>query len=219
MKKLLLIVSLLIMSGQVFSQAEQERRQEQRAAELLKKTSEKIKSFTTLEVEFSYVMDNPQFNVKETMSGKLVSKGDKYRMTVGDNIFISDGKTVWNYIDELEEIHINYVENTEGGLTPTALLADFSTQYKSRFVKQENYKGKSVNIIDLVPNTPQSFHKYRIALDAADNMLVYTIAYDRHGGTYTYNLDKIRTNINISDDKFRFNKSEFPADAEVIDLR
>jgi outer membrane lipoprotein-sorting protein len=49
--------------------------------------------------------------------------------------------------------------------------------------------------------------------------LVYTTAYDRHGGTYTYTIDTMRTNINIPDSRFVFNRTEFPATADVIDMR
>jgi outer membrane lipoprotein carrier protein len=153
------------------------------------------------------------------MKGKVLAKGDKYRMTIGDNTFISDGKNVWNYIDELDEIHINTVENSEGGLSPTALLNDFATQFKSKFIKQETYKGKLVDIIDLVPNGPQSFFKYRIALDAKDQSLVYTTAYDRHGGTYTYAIESLKPNVTIPDSRFVFNRNDFPATADVIDMR
>jgi outer membrane lipoprotein carrier protein len=218
MKKILFILSLMILTSPSFSQTEQDRRAEQQATELLIKASNKIKNFSTMEVDFSYLMENTQFDISESMKGKIFSKGDKYHMTVGDNVFISDGETVWTYIDDLYEVHINYVENTEGGLTPTALLADFEREYKGKFIRQENHKGKTVNIIDLVPNTPQSFFKFRVALDT-DNMIVYTIAYDRHGGTYTYNMDRIRSNQPISDDKFSFNLSNFPSDVDVIDLR
>jgi outer membrane lipoprotein carrier protein len=218
MKKILFILSLMILTSPSFSQTEQDRRAEQQATELLIKASNKIKNFSTMEVDFSYLMENSQFDISESMKGKIFSKGDKYHMTVGDNVFISDGETVWTYIDDLYEVHINYVENTEGGLTPTALLADFEREYKGKFIRQENHKGKTVNIIDLVPNTPQSFFKFRVALDT-DNMIVYTIAYDRHGGTYTYNMDRIRSNQPISDDKFSFNLSNFPSDVDVIDLR
>jgi outer membrane lipoprotein carrier protein len=216
MKRMFLIAVAIIMSVNMVSA---QTASETKAADLLKKASNKIKAFTTMEVNFSYVMENSQMGINESLSGKVFSKGDKYRMTVGDNIFISDGKTVWNYLDELDEIHINTVENSEGGLSPTALLSDFATQYQAKFIKQESHKGKMVDIIDLVPNTPQSFYKYRVALDARDQMLVYTIAYDRHGGTYTYTIENIKPNQPIPDTRFVFNRNEFPADVDIVDMR
>ncbi len=192
---------------------------EQKAGELLKKASDKIKAFNTMEVDFNYIMENPHADIKESMSGKIYSKGDKYRMTVGDNIFLSDGETVWNYIDDIYEIHINTIENTEGGLSPTALLSDFENDYKSKFIKQETHNGKLVDIIDLIPVEPQSFFKYRMALDAQDQMLVYTTAYDRHDGTYTYTIEKLVPNKEIPESQFEYSQDDFPKDAEVVDMR
>jgi outer membrane lipoprotein carrier protein len=216
MKKIILITTAFILS---MTMVDAQTPAEQKAADLLKKASAKIKAFTTMEVDFNYLMENTEIGINENMDGKVYSKGDKYYMTVGENVFISDGSTVWNYIDDLLEIHINSVENTEGGLSPTALLTDFETQYDSKYIKQETHDGKLVDIIDLVPNSPQSFFKYRMALDAKDQSLIYTTAYDRHGGTYTYSIKTLKSNQPIPDSKFQYNRSEFPASADVIDMR
>ncbi|MBW6478498.1 MAG: outer membrane lipoprotein carrier protein LolA [Bacteroidales bacterium] len=217
-KKILPFIALLL-SATLYAQTDHHPRAEQIASELLTKASSKIKSFRTMEVEFTYKMENTAMEIVETMTGKIYSKGDKYRMVIGDNVFISDGETVWNYLDDMYEIHINYVENMEGGLTPTALLDNFDDEYRGRFVRQETFDGKTVDIIDLVPNAPQSFFKYRVALNASDQMLVYTIAYDRHGGTYTYTLGRTRTNHEVDDRLFAFNRADFPSDVDIIDLR
>ncbi|TVQ88709.1 MAG: outer membrane lipoprotein carrier protein LolA [Bacteroidetes bacterium] len=219
MIKQILILAAFIIPHTVISQTAHEPRAEQIATELLKKASERLKSFISMEVDFSYRMENTTMGVEEEMTGKIYSKDDKYRMVLGDNIFISDGETVWNYIDDFYEIHINYVENMEGGLTPTALLENFETEYRGKFIRQENFQGKTVDIIDLIPVTPQSFFKYRVALNASDQMIVFTTAYDRHGGTYTYTLDNVRTNHSLNDNLFVFNKGDFPDDIDVIDLR
>jgi outer membrane lipoprotein-sorting protein len=219
MIKKILPITAFFFTVTLFAQTAHQPRAEQMATDLLTKASNKLKSFRTMEVDFTYTMENTSMDIVETMSGKVYSKGDKYRMTLGDNIFISDGETVWNYIDDMYEIQINYVENMEGGLTPTALLDNFGDEYDGRYVRQETYNGKTVDIIDVIPDTPQSFFKYRIALNASDQMLVFTTAYDRHGGTYTYTLDNTRFNHEISDSLFEFNRSDFPLDADVIDLR
>lgn len=216
MKYLLMITATFLL---YLSPAAAQTPAEQKAAELLKKASDKIKAFNTMEVDFNYVMENPQMDIRESMSGKIYSKGDKYRMTVGDNIFLSDGVTVWNYIDDLYEIHINTIENTEGGLSPTALLSDFENDYRSKFIRQETYNGKLVDIIDLIPVEPQSFFKYRMALDAKDQMLIYTTAHDRHDGTYTYTIVTLKPNQNIPDSTFEYSQTDFPKDAEVVDMR
>ena len=215
----IILILFAVFSSSGYSQTEHETAWEQKASELVKKASEKIKDYRSMEVEFTYTMENSQMDITETMSGKVYTKGDKYRMLLGDNVFISDGKTVWNFIDDLWEIHINRLENMEGGLTPTALLDNFETEYRGKFIRQENHKGRMVDLIDMIPVTPQSFFKYRLAIDATNQTLVYTIAYDRHGGTYTYSIDTLKPNINIDDSMFVFNRADFPESIDIIDLR
>lgn len=216
----MLIIFLSTFTGITLqAQTDHETEYERRGVELLKKASEKLKGFTTMEVEFSYTMENSQMGISEVMEGRVIAKGDRYHMTVGDNVFISDGVNVWTFLSDLDEVHINTVENSEGGLSPTVLLESFTAEYRAKFIRQESHKGKTVDLIDLVPNVPQSFFKYRIAVDARDQSLVYIIAYDRHGGTYTYAIQSLRPNVSVDDSKFRYTLSDFPAGVIEIDLR
>lgn len=191
---------------------------DQKGAELLQKASEKMKGYASFEIDFSYVLENEEHSMKETMDGRLLSQGDKYVMKVGENTFISDGINVWTYLEEFNEVHISLAEETEGGMTPTSLFDEFETQFRSRFIRREQLEGKPVDIIDLVPHQPQAFFKYRVALDGNDQSLVYTEAYDRQGGTYTYTVKRLRTNVTVPSDAFTFSPSNYPG-IEIIDLR
>ena len=214
----LTILALIYIACPDLSLAQQTRVYEEKGTELLRAASEKLKSFNTLRIEFTYQMENDRQGVQERMDGILFSQGDKFRMKMDDNQFISDGKTVWMYLDEIDEVHINSVENSDMNITPTALLNEFDKQYKSTFIKQEQHQGKLVDIVDLVPLASQAFFKYRLALDARTNMMVYATAYDRQGGTYTYTLTKIETNLSIPAATFSFSAADFPG-VDIIDLR
>lgn len=200
-----------------FGQSEQDRAAELKGTELMKQASAKLKTYRSMKIQFTYEMGQGE-QVVEAMKGELVSQGDRYRMEMDDNLFISDGIITWSYIDEMEEVYVNLLENNEGGFTPTSILEGFETQFKAKYIKQETYLGKQVEIIDLVPLMPQAFYKLRVALDPSTKMLVYTIAYDREGGTYTYRIDRFEANPEVDASIFTFKASDFP-DVEVIDLR
>lgn len=201
----------------VFGQSEQDRAAEVKGTEMMKQASAKLQTFRSMKIQFTYETGHGE-QVIETMKGELVSQGDRYRMEMDDNLFISDGINTWSYLDEMEEVYVNLLENNEGGLTPTSILEGFETQFKAKHIKQETHQGKQVEIIDLVPLTPQAFYKLRVALDASTKMLVYTIAYDREGGTYTYRIDRFEANPTVADSMFTFKESDFPG-VDVIDLR
>jgi outer membrane lipoprotein carrier protein len=191
---------------------------DQKGEALLKSASQKIQGYRSFEIDFSYVMENEDMGIKEAMDGKLLSMGDKYHMTVGGNLFVSDGTNVWTFLEEFNEVHISLAEDTEGGMTPTSLFKEFETQFRSRYIRQERQQGRMVDLIDLVPHRPQAFYKYRVALDASDQSLVYTIAYDRHGGTYTYSIRQFRPETRVPENTFTFDPARYPG-IEVIDLR
>jgi outer membrane lipoprotein carrier protein len=191
---------------------------DQKGEELLKSASQKIQGYRSFEIDFSYSMENQEMGIAETMEGKLLSKGDQYHMSVGGNLFISDGINVWTYIEEFNEVHLSLAEDTEGGMTPTSLFDEFETQFRSRYIRQERHQGRLVDLVDLTPHQPQAFFKYRVALDASDQELVYTIAYDRHGGTYTYSVNEFRVDPAVPENTFTFDPARYP-DLEVIDLR
>lgn len=218
MKHLIITGFLGLFLTSLMAQTPQDRAAETKATELLKQASAKIRSYNTLEIDFAYEMANTAMNINEKMTGKVWSKGDRYYMKVGDNVFISDGKTVWNYLDDLEEVHINTVDNADGGITPTGLMANFEKDFRGKYIRQETFQGKRVDIIDLVPNTAGAFFKYRLALDASSLLPAYITAHDRQGGTFTYTFNQIKPNVNVPDSRFVFNIKDFPG-ADIIDLR
>lgn len=209
---------LVLVSFSLAGQTSQERIYEEKGEKLMKEAADKLRSYNSIRINFTYEMLNEAQNIVEEMRGTLVSQGDKYRMEVGDNLFISDGKTTWSYIEEIEEVHVNHVENTDGGLSPTAILENFEKDFRAKFIRQENQKGKQLDLIDLVPRGPQPFFKYRVALDANTRMIVYTTAYDRQGGTYTYRINEFQPNPRVNNNQFTFNVADYPG-VDVIDLR
>lgn len=219
LKKTALFICLSLGFTSLFAQnAAEQRRFEQKAKEILAEASKKIKSYSSLRIEFSYEMENKEQKIKESMQGTLLSKADKFKMEIGGQEFISDGTTIWTFLKDLNEVQINLVANSEEDLNPTAILNSFETNYRSKWIKNETEQGKQLDIIDMIPNDPKAFFKIRIAIDAQTKNLVYSTAYDRNGGTYTYRIKKLTPNVAAPDSQFTFNPKNYPG-IEVIDLR
>lgn len=219
MHKILIIgIASLFLFSSTHGQNQPERAAEATGNQLMKDARQHIKSFRSLKIFFTYNLENSSKNLRESVKGELISQGDRYHMSLSGNLFVSDGVNTWTYLKEMNEVYINTLANSEGGLTPTSILNDFETQFRAKHIRRESHQGRSVEIIDLVPRTPQVFFKFRVALDATTKMLVYTIAYDREGGTYTYTIDRVETNPAITPQQFTFNAANFPG-IEVVDLR
>ncbi|HSV89339.1 MAG TPA: outer membrane lipoprotein carrier protein LolA [Bacteroidales bacterium] len=212
---------MLLIVGSIqsfYAQATPERQAETRGQQMLRATRDQIRSFDALRIFFTFHMENTALNSSETQTGELLLRGDRYNMKLGDNRFISDGVTTWSYVAELNEVYINNIGDSEEALTPTALLDDFENRFRARHMRRETHQGKPVEIIDLLPKTPHTFHMYRVAIDPDTHMLVYTIAFDREGGTFKHSIDRFEANPRIPANAFTFDATRFPG-LEVIDLR
>ncbi len=191
---------------------------EEKGEELIDKASQKIQSYESLVIHFSYITENTSHDQQDAASGVIYLKGDKYNIAIDDHEYISDGNTVWVYMKDVREIHINDAENIEQSMNPVHMLNDFREHYRAKLIRQETVLGKIVNLVDVIPTKPHAFFKYRVAILDSDHMLSYIKAYDRHSGTYKIQLDKIEKNADFPDEKFQFDESQY-TDMDIIDLR
>jgi outer membrane lipoprotein-sorting protein len=188
---------------------------DKKASAILDEVSVKTKSFKTIKIDFTYAMDNAKEKIHDQFKGTLVSKGDKYKLTAAGQDVISDGKTVWTYVKDANEVAINNVGNDDDSFTPTKLLSGYNKDYKSKFIEE---KGNE-QVIELYPlKKGKTFTKVRLTIDKAKKQISRFVIYDRNGSTFSYIVDKFVSDQAIPDTLFTFNKAEHPG-VEINDMR
>lgn len=214
MKKLILLISILFLAPYVYSQ------DNSNAKTILDAVSKQTKSYTSIEISFSYTMENKAKKLKEVKTGSAVLKGDKYYLNFSGQEVFCDGKTIWTYIKDNNEVQINNVNaNDEQAFNPSQLLTDYSKKFTPKFIKEETRGAVIYQIIDLTPLKARSYIKIRLEIDKAKKQIANSIVYDKNGSTtYTYAITKFVTNKTFADSKFIFKKSDHPG-VEEVDLR
>lgn len=216
-KEIFIIIALIIPVYGISQPQNRTGYYEEQGEELINKASDKIKSFESLIIDFSYIVENAEQGTSATSTGIIHLKGNKYNIALDEHEYISDGETVWVCLKDVKEIHISYAENIEQSMNPVHLLNDFQKHYKAKLIRQDVTDQKFVNLVDVIPNRPHTFFKYRVAI-LDNDMLSYIEAYDRHGGTYNIRFDNVKKNKTIDSDIFQFDESKF-TDMDIIDLR
>ncbi len=188
---------------------------DKKASAILDEVSVKTKSYKTIKIEFTYAMDNVKEKIHDKFKGTLISKGDKYKLTAAGQDVISDGKTVWTYLKEANEVQVNNVTDDDDSFTPTKLLSGYSKDYKSKFIEEKG----NTQVIELYPlKKGKSFTKVQLTIDKAKKQISKFVIYDRNGSTFSYIVDKFVADQAIADNVFTFNKAEHPG-VEVNDMR
>jgi len=215
MKKALLISILSLITGNIFAQ-------DPKAKEILDKLSETTKSYQTIQIDFSFTLDNKKNNTTETNEGWVALKGKSYRLhmpALGMDVY-SDGKTVWSYIKESNEVNITENEpDSDAALNPANLFTIYEKGFKYTYSGEENEGGKAISVIDLVPeNKSKEYNKVTLFVDKAKNQIFKVISNNKDGNTYTLVLKTMKTNQNLDDSFFKFDPAKYP-NVQVNDMR
>ncbi|MCK9613581.1 MAG: outer membrane lipoprotein carrier protein LolA [Bacteroidales bacterium] len=214
MKKLMIYAAALIVTLQVNAQ------DNTKAKNILDGVSQQIKSYTTMNISFTFTVENTKKKTKESQTGIANIKGDKYFLEYAGQEVYSDGKTLWTFLKDVKEVHINNLEeNTETILNPMKMVTEYNKNFTPKFIKEEARGSKIIQIIDLTPMKAKSYYKVRIEIDKIQKNISGAIIYDKNGmNTYTYTITKFITNQDIPDSRFTFKTVDHPG-VEVIDLR
>ena len=154
----LILLALLIPFGSVAQDA--------KAKGILDALSKKTKTYSSMQADFEYQMLNKKDGIDETQTGKLLSKGEKYRLNIAGQIVISDGKSVWTILPDAEEVQLSDVpeENeSEEYISPNNILTLWEKGFKYKYDSEANLGGKAVDVINLYPieAKEKSFHTHK----------------------------------------------------------
>jgi outer membrane lipoprotein-sorting protein len=211
MKIKTILTSLFVFTAMLaFSQGK-----DSKAAALLDEVSAKAKAYKSIKVDFSYTMENVKARINEEKTGTLLLSGDKYTMSAAGQTVICDGKTIWTYIKESNEVQINALENKDDALTPSKLLTSYNANYKSKIIKSTD---PAIESVELIPNSSKNFTKAILGIDKVKKQVRSFTLYDKSGNTFTYKIKNYLTDTPVTAADFTFDAKKFPG-VEVIDMR
>ncbi len=192
---------------------------DQKANTILQNLADKMKSYSSMKIEFTYILENKAEKINQSKTGVITVKGDKYYLNISGQRIISDGKTVWTYIPDADEVQINNVNpDDENAINPAKLLTNYNQNYRAKLIKEFNSGGTITQVIDLIPLKGKAFFKIRINVDKNKLQILSTEIYNKNGSTYSYKVTKFTPNLKTLDSEFVFKPSEFPG-VEINDMR
>lgn len=222
MKKITLITLVLSIIFGTQVRAQQELTQDPAAKKILDKVSAKTKSYETIQIKFSYTIEDKKENVNETNKGYAFLKGNKYKLMIPGTEVFSDGKTVWSYIKDAEEIDITEPgEEEESIFNPAKLFTIYEKGFKYSYLGENKESAVKYAVIDLFPENPgqKEYSRIRLFIDIEKDQIYSIKTFGKNGVDYTITVDEFKSGVKLPDALFVFDKSKYPATVEVVDMR
>ena len=188
------------------------------AEKLLQSVIDKVSSYNNFVADLSYTMVNTDMNINEKKSGKIFVSGDKYRIEMPGQTIISDGTTLWTYLEDSQEVMVSNMEDSDQSISPTKILTSYNKDYDAKFDKDATYKNSNLKLIDLKPSEGKNFEKMSVLVNAKSLELENFSIYDKNGNVFTYHIINLKPNAELEAGTFTFNPKKYP-DVEVVDMR
>ena len=182
------------------------------ARKLLDEVSGKISSFKNMKFDFTYVLENRPENIRQETNGSVTISKDLYRINFLGFEQLFDGKMTYTIVPENEEITISDPEEeSEFGINPSEILTIYKKDYAYQWDIKQNVMGTPVQFIKLIPNEEKKELKYLLlGIDMRTKLIYRLIEIGRYDTRTTLTLKNIKTNINLRDDFFLFDKNKYP---------
>jgi len=213
MKKLV-ITLILALSGKILLA-----QYDPKALEVLDAMSKKYKAVPAFEANIAYTLTNEVEKINEEFKGKMVVKGDKYRLILPEQEVINDGKTLWTYLAEAKEVNIDNFDPTSDDLNPSKIFEVYKKGFKYLHMGDATEAGVLCDVVDLVPEKKDAqYFKIRMNISKKDKSIQNFTMFDKSGNRYKYTISKFTPNAAIADSYFTFDPQKYPG-VEIIDLR
>ncbi len=187
------------------------------AQAIVDKIAKKIETESPLRIAFTMTTQNKGKQI-DSQSGTFLSNGAKFHLSYGEAEDWCDGKNLWHFVKENNEVELNTLEEGNNIFNLTLMIKSYSKDYRPKLIREEKRGNATVNIIDLVPKGKSAVSKIRIVANASTFRLSEMTISVRAGNTYIYKFGKYETNVKVQPSDFVFPKSKYPS-AEIIDLR
>ena len=186
---------------------------DKKAVELLDKMSDNYKKMKGFTSSFTYSMNNLTEDIKDSFEGKISVRDEKYILFIEGQKIINDSKTVWTYIEELNEVTISEFDPSEQEISLSNIFEIYKVgfSYKYLGVKED------LSMVEIYPeDEDKSYYKILFKINNSNLLESFTV-YDNSHSLYIYSInDFVEEELDTT--LFTFDVENYP-DIEVIDFR
>ena len=186
---------------------------DKKAVELLDKMSDNYKKMKGFTSSFTYSMNNLNEDIQDSFEGKISVRNEKYILFIEGQKIINDSKTVWTYIEELNEVTISEFDPSEQEIS----LNNIFEIYKEGFTYKYLGIKEDVSMVEIYPeDEDKSYYKILFKINSSNLLESFTV-YDNSNSLYIYSInDFVEEELDAT--LFSFELENYP-DIEVIDFR
>jgi outer membrane lipoprotein-sorting protein len=169
---------------------------------------------TPLSAKFSLTI---YWSVREKEEKKkgtiMLAPDDRFRITVGSEMFVSNGETFWQYSPKTNQVVVKRLADVDRTALPSRILDRSIAEYPFREVER---KKDLVQLAWKSDSTGAPYSHIVVWVQEEAGTISRCVMTDRNDNTFTYVFSATTFGKNISKETFEF---ETPKNARIVDMR
>lgn len=186
-----------------------------KATAILQKVSKLYKSYTSIKSTFT-VTTTAQ-GKSTSSSGTVWLKGNKYKLDYAGQEIYCNGKFIWTYNKEDNEVTKENFKVNDKTITPNDIFTIYNKDFKNAHEGPTIKNGKTYEVIKMVPKKPVNYSYIKLEIDQATSKIQRMIQHFKNGTEITYTIGVFTPNVTIAETFFDWNASAHPG-VTTVDL-
>ena len=205
MRNLILFIFSLFLSFNFYAQ------NDEKAEKLLAEVSAKVKAYENMKINFSYVQESTEENLRQETKGCVALSGEKYKLDLMGTTRIFDGKKLYDIIPEDEEINIaNYNPEDDQELSPSKMLSFYEEGYTYEWDILQDVEGRVIQYIKLKPKDKDSeIKEVYLGIDAQTKHIYKLIQLFKDNTKLVIDVKSFKVNQPLPENMFKFNEDKY----------
>ena len=154
-------------------------------------------------------------------TGTISLKGERFLLETPDNTLWFDGKTLWSYLPDAEEVTVSLPGQEElQSIHPYLLLKSARKNYRAETGAQVSFNGKTARKLILTPakENRDGIMALTVYVEQTTFHPLYIEILQNNGMASRLTITRYEAQQDLADSLFVFNPAQYP-DAEIVDLR
>jgi outer membrane lipoprotein carrier protein len=191
-----------------------------KAKALLDKVKKQYESYNSLETNFTLTLKMAEQTKEEVQKGKMIQEKDKFRIEMGKQLVISDGKVVWQKVDNNVQIKNATDKSSSEALSIKDLMATYDKKFIWGIVGEttEGWSKKAMTLVGKPIDRRNEYSKIQITIDQKTNQVISMTAFGKDQSRYKLSMEAPVLNKQYAATLFTFDKSKYP-NVKIVDLR
>lgn len=182
------------------------------AEALIRLMVDQMKSHKNVEMDYKYQI-NANGLTTESQQGKAWLQGEAYKVEMVEQQMISDGKTIWTYLVDDEEVMVSNATEGEDN-TPLKLLTSLDENYAATLTGMDAQGNATIELA----NPKGQYRRVTLRANASKLAISSIDIYMEDGTKLIVTVDEMKFDQELDDKFFTFDAKKHP-NVDVIDMR